>query len=693
MAINNPYVPGDPYSYDLNWIISKIKTLDTIYESIDSKIAEQIYKAFQESNLINFKTTEEMLQATLEDGAVVLTDGYHEPGDGGTMIYLIQGFTPEMCLLDYYLTLPGNKIAVPVILFPYVTPVMFGAYADGTTDDTQAVQQSVEYGMPVNLIGKTYAISDTIDVQTAGLKIQNGGIKMLAQIQGGAFFCHEADNITFDSVTITGTGDSMPIGSGYDYYGIRCYKTDYLNISKCKIKDTSHGGVMVTESSYVNVDDNVIEDMANQSAGASIVVGYAINDADMGHINIRNNTCSGAHFGVETMGWLHDVTINGNDIKDIHGYGINVYLNNSSPTQEFTNVQILNNIVNDVYYNADSGYYNGMGIYVQTIKKVVINGNIVTNTMIGRPDAGSPNRTLSPGAISITGSTEVTCSNNIIEDSVIDGIDIVNVAAQQIGTIVSDNMIRDCGAYGIYGQAIQHAVIKSNTITGTTDVCIGVISHASIETDDIIIDGNMLLASASTSLQIGKGTGTKSTHLNIIGNIATGHTNRGFSIGDLENIILKNNIFHASASVSNYAVYIATASNAIISGNHIDGGASNYYYGGYYLNTVDGIITETTTNGVQSTARHYTLVSSSGLKFYNIMNAVSKNAYSGAYEYTATLGAPVDNRLIMYGTGAPTSGTYARGSIVWNALPNSSGPLLWICTVAGTPGTWVASNI
>ena len=37
---------------------------------------------------------------------------------------------------------------------------------------------------------------------------------------------------------------------------------------------------------------------------------------------------------------------------------------------------------------------------------------------------------------------------------------------------------------------------------------------------------------------------------------------------------------------------------------------------------------------------------------------------------------------------APTSGTWARGDIVWNTQPSASGNIGWVCTVAGTPGTW-----
>jgi hypothetical protein len=40
------------------------------------------------------------------------------------------------------------------------------------------------------------------------------------------------------------------------------------------------------------------------------------------------------------------------------------------------------------------------------------------------------------------------------------------------------------------------------------------------------------------------------------------------------------------------------------------------------------------------------------------------------------------------GTEAPTSGTWLRGDVVWNTAPTSGGTLGWICTTAGTPGTW-----
>lgn len=43
------------------------------------------------------------------------------------------------------------------------------------------------------------------------------------------------------------------------------------------------------------------------------------------------------------------------------------------------------------------------------------------------------------------------------------------------------------------------------------------------------------------------------------------------------------------------------------------------------------------------------------------------------------------------GLAAPTTGTWAQGDYIRNRSPSGATPTLgWICTVGGTPGTWVA---
>ena len=43
---------------------------------------------------------------------------------------------------------------------------------------------------------------------------------------------------------------------------------------------------------------------------------------------------------------------------------------------------------------------------------------------------------------------------------------------------------------------------------------------------------------------------------------------------------------------------------------------------------------------------------------------------------------------VTWGSAAPVAGTYAVGNIVYNTAPTAGGTIGWVCTVAGTPGTW-----
>jgi hypothetical protein len=43
-------------------------------------------------------------------------------------------------------------------------------------------------------------------------------------------------------------------------------------------------------------------------------------------------------------------------------------------------------------------------------------------------------------------------------------------------------------------------------------------------------------------------------------------------------------------------------------------------------------------------------------------------------------------------TAVPSNGTWKRGDRVFNSLPSVGSPKSWVCTVAGTPGTWVSEG-
>lgn len=52
----------------------------------------------------------------------------------------------------------------------------------------------------------------------------------------------------------------------------------------------------------------------------------------------------------------------------------------------------------------------------------------------------------------------------------------------------------------------------------------------------------------------------------------------------------------------------------------------------------------------------------------------------------------VSQRMPLFGASIPTTGTWIVGDRVYNSAPTAGQPKSWVCTVAGTPGTWVSEG-
>jgi hypothetical protein len=71
------------------------------------------------------------------------------------------------------------------------------------------------------------------------------------------------------------------------------------------------------------------------------------------------------------------------------------------------------------------------------------------------------------------------------------------------------------------------------------------------------------------------------------------------------------------------------------------------------------------------------------------------NDLSGVTSGTESLNAAIVYRRTkreFEGTAAPAAGTYLLGDRVWNSTPAVGQPKSWVCTTAGTPGTWTSEG-
>lgn len=103
--------------------------------------------------------------------------------------------------------------------------------------------------------------------------------------------------------------------------------------------------------------------------------------------------------------------------------------------------------------------------------------------------------------------------------------------------------------------------------------------------------------------------------------------------------------------------------------------ANNVYSPGVYYNefegyVVNGRISRFAVNTQEGTTKG-TLWSVSG-------------RYASSPFPTITVGTTTQ----VYGSAAPTTGANVVGNIVWNTTPTAGGNIGWVCTTAGTPGTW-----
>jgi hypothetical protein len=69
------------------------------------------------------------------------------------------------------------------------------------------------------------------------------------------------------------------------------------------------------------------------------------------------------------------------------------------------------------------------------------------------------------------------------------------------------------------------------------------------------------------------------------------------------------------------------------------------------------------------------------------LKAFTGPVFQNGYAVRASGG--INTALVrMLGTVAPTTGTWVVGDIVYNSAPAAGGFIGWVCTTAGTPGTW-----
>lgn len=149
-------------------------TLD-VQDEVNTKLDEMVEDGTLESLLLNytqvtkvFDTYNDMVfdTSTFVNGMKLKTLGYHYINDGGGADYIVTNVQNA----NKYQVSIGTNLWIEMILKGTIYPEQFGAYGNGTNDDTQAIQTALNFGfthkLNVNFINKYLVTSQTLSDST-----------------------------------------------------------------------------------------------------------------------------------------------------------------------------------------------------------------------------------------------------------------------------------------------------------------------------------------------------------------------------------------------------------------------------------------------------------------------------------------------------------------------------------------------
>lgn len=571
----------------------------------------------------------------------------------------------------------------------------YGADSTGATDSAVAIQAALNSG------AKSVYIPDGSFKTSVALTIPDG-VTVYGNGYSSQVFSANAinvfltnNNVTIDNIRISSTyGDVAPFNSGS---GVYVNNSNNVTVKNCYIDGHGSCGVQVTGTScFTNIQDNLF--VGNIGGSGSTI---ASNNSDI---------CFYTPIGTPSFGFI----ITGNKCLSDNSQGIYLSaLNGNSETICSNNICIVCDtslayvstptwrrhgivasynggresrliISNNVIRNT-----NWTGIYVQSGVAVsgptIIQGNMISRTGIANyPISGSLSGGILVGGLASSGTY---ISDNVIEDHREAGTGGINiVAAYALYTVtpivVQNNQILNSQGYGIRfaGYSIGVKVdgnFVSNSVkndiycapgSNTYDLGVWDIINNKVIRDNALYNPVWLDNGGNTMIF-----NVENNTLKGIDNTTNAEVNAGIHTRGsvLLNSTIKNNYIKKFYRGVNHVNYIA-AGTRYFSEFCIDYNVFDQCAIGIGLTSTD----TTTTVPVE------------GNRFVNCSSDIGLSTLNGA----ACLYIAKRNRttLEIETAASPTTGTWIVGDKSWNTAAASGGAPGWVCTTAGTSGTWKA---
>lgn len=487
--------------------------------------------------------------------------------------------------------------------------------------------------------------------------------------------------------------------------GIRVTYGSCISMSNLKLENSTVSHITLLKSYEVNITEVYVNDNNTGAAGNN----YGITIGNSQKVKVSQCFLSAPRHGITTGGNnttgavpCRDISIQNNTIAtkglvfalDLHGNSEFVFIRN-------------NELLGGVSLAGD--HVDLTDNYIRSIKDAGTAVNF--SEMLGPNFNISGNRIFSVGNAGqfSTGSTISIGANNIAWQSVTrDGI-----------LRISDNYI-DFGSYstqGIWSDNIYVDTditidISGNTFRATGDItptnrfAIQIRGNGTHGYRSVIVKNNQLECcnirideTASSIIHIENNTVDRSVTSGAI--VLTGHATAYHANQVEQTIIVRNNVVTKPSRggivlIGDYdgsKTTMIVEGNTCINTNQNGTSGANSTDSSFFLRYATLVSLKNNTMGKSPTdggdqAETFaalnigTLYESNNLNIgellpslSNVSNRLSNQPYNGTLKE-------------LYGTAAPTSGTWKVGDRVWNILPETGGNMGWVCVTAGTSGTW-----
>ena len=532
----------------------------------------------------------------------------------------------------------------------------FGAVGNNVADDTVAIQAALD---SLTAGGQLYFPPGTYLVSGGGLLLQPKSNTTMVGVSGATTLkissapstvsifgtLNAVSNLIFDGLIFDGNSSVV---LGFDTFGLQFPDVGDITVKNCTFKNFVRDGMLLGLTTKV---DHLTVDTCNFSnIGFNGVRAY---NARMQYIN------NSRFFDFITSSLdFNPILVENSETTTIV---TNNYFSNDSANWLSGNSTL--SLMSDRSYAAGNTIIGGGMIVVHSgpygrtgIKSYRIIGNSIQNTV-------------SPGIIVNTDvNTDIIVSNNYIQNPFSSGIYIVSVNAPpytaNTPVIVSNNIIQDI-SNDTYISTFQPACIKVG------------------QTSNVIVTGNQCITPRWAGIAILSGANNCTVQGNtIIGQRGQAPTDFLTNVGggivvSTSGISFNDDIFNITINGNFIYDFLTTVSPP--SNNFRAGGIVAYSDGGKILEYIT-ITNNVVRNGNGIAIQTYFLKNSTvdGNTIWNSNGDIVDTS-------STTL---LLNAVIGQYTAAPTTGTWKRGTILYNSTPASAGYVGWACTAAGTPGTW-----